>query len=338
MEARQDEFASDLRADVGRISTCPVCRGSLEWDEAKVRCGNSECQRQFRVLDGIPVLADEEASAISFNPDGRALNKSSSKSFALRHLPSLDLNVVPEATKKRLADEILALADRPVVLNVGGKHPTSITEEICARDDVVAIECDLAFRSRTRLFANPARIPLADGTVDAVLLDGLLEHVPQPELVVSEAWRVLKPDGIVYSDTPFMLQVHGGAFDYSRFSHQAHRWLFRQFDELDSGVSSGPGVALAYAIQYFLLCFAGGKSSRYAIKTFCRLTLFWLKYCDLLIARKPAARDAAHGLYFLGRKSPQPLTERELVDRYDGSVRTSIDHTNRQCGRVRVQR
>ncbi len=320
IEAGRGEFASNPRADVGQIATCPICRSGLEWKGSEVRCGNSECQRQFRVLGGIPVLADEEDSAVSFDPEGRSLNKSSSKSFALRHLPALDLNVVPEATKKRLADEILALRDRPIVLNVGGKHPTSITEDICARDDVIAIECDLAFRTRTRLFANPARIPLADVSVDAVLLDGLLEHVPQPDLVVGEAWRVLRPGGIVYSDTPFMLQVHGGAFDYSRFSHQAHRWLFRSFDELDSGVSSGPGVALAYSIQYFLLCFAIGRRSRYAIKTFCRLTLFWLKYFDLLIARKPAARDAAHGLYFLGRKSPKPLTERELVDRYDGSV------------------
>ena len=117
-----------------------------------------------------------------------------------------------------------------------------------------------------------------------------------------------------------MLPVHGGAFDYSRFSHQAQRWLFQQFDELDSGVSSGPGVAVAYAIQYFLLCFAIGKFSRYAIKTFCRLTLFWLKYLDLPIAGKPAARDAAHGLYLLDRKSTATLTEREVVDRYDGSV------------------
>lgn len=319
-EIPREEFAGALRTHVEGISTCPICQSGLDWSGDGIRCTNPNCRRQFRSVGGIPVLADEETSAVAFKTDKGGRSKSPSKTFALRHLPALDLNVVPEATKKRLIDEILALADRPTVLNVGGKHPTSITEKICARDDVVAIECDLAYRSRTRLFANPSRIPLADESVDAVLLDGLLEHVPQPDMVVSEAWRVLKPNGIVYSDTPFMLQVHGGAFDYSRFSHQAHRWLFRRFEELDSGVSSGPAVALAYAIQYFLLCFAVGKNSRYAIKTFCRLTLFWLKYFDKLIARRPAAKDAAHGLYFLGRKSMTLATERDLVERYDGRV------------------
>jgi SAM-dependent methyltransferase len=161
---------------------------------------------------------------------------------------------------------------------------------------------------------------LADETVDAVLLDAVLEHVPNPQDVVREAWRVLKPNGIVYSDTPFMVQVHGGPFDYMRFSLQAHRWMFRDFEELEAGVSSGPGVALSYAIQYFFLSFVSGKWSRYTVKTLTRLFFFWIKYFDLFLAKRPAARDAAHGLYFMGRKAPKPINERELVVRYDGEV------------------
>jgi SAM-dependent methyltransferase/uncharacterized protein YbaR (Trm112 family) len=299
---------------------CPGCRSDLLANGEDLACESPACGQRFRLGGTIPVLADEGSSPISFRPEGTAHNKSRAKGLALRYLPSLDLNVVPARVRERLIGEVLALADRPIVLNVGGKHPTSLTEQICEHEGIDAIECDLAHRKRTRIFANPASLPVADESVDAVLLDGLLEHVPSAQAVADEAWRVLKPNGIVYSDTPFMLQVHGGAFDYSRFSHQAHRWLFRNFDELESGVSSGPGVALSYAIQYFLLCFAGGSNSRYAIKTVTRLTLFWLKYFDLFLAERPAARDAAHGLYFLGRKAQRAATEQELVARYEGRV------------------
>jgi SAM-dependent methyltransferase len=313
-------LAHDLRDEIGAISICPLCAAGIDWGGETIACTNATCGRRFRLTGGIPVLADEDTSAIAFDPGRASANRSAAKSFALRYLPTLDLNVMPESARARLHEEVFALSPRPVILNVGGKHPTSMTEALCARPDVQAIECDLAHRARTRVFADPSRIPLADASVDAVLLDAVLEHVPDAHAVVREAWRVLRPGGIIYADTPFMLQVHGGAFDYARFSHQAQRWMFRDFVEIDSGVSQGPAVALGYAIQYFLLCFVSGRTARYAVKTFCRLAFFWIKYFDLLIARRPAARDAAHGMYFLGRKSNRSLTEREVVARYDGDV------------------
>ena len=312
--------AAPLPGYLDKIFVCPSCRGHLIAEGSDFSCADKNCGKQYRTVGHIPVLTDEAASAISFDSEGASLNKSHWKSLALRYLPSLDKNVVPTEVKAHLIREILALNEQPIVLNIGGKHPTSLTDQICELENVNAIECDLAYRARTGVFANPERIPLRDGSVDCVLLDALLEHVPNPQEVVNEAWRVLKPNGIIFSDTPFMVQVHGGAFDYMRFSHQAHRWLFRNFDELGSGVSSGPGVALAYAIQYFFLSFAAGQRSRYVIKTSCRLTLFWLKYFDRFLSTKPSALDAAHGLYFFGRRADTAITERELVERYDGSV------------------
>ena len=45
--------------------------------------------------------------------------------------------------------------------------------------------------------ADGMELPFADNSFDVVLLIALLEHVSQPERIVDETWRVLKPEGKV---------------------------------------------------------------------------------------------------------------------------------------------
>jgi 2-polyprenyl-6-hydroxyphenyl methylase / 3-demethylubiquinone-9 3-methyltransferase len=45
------------------------------------------------------------------------------------------------------------------------------------------------------------RLPFADGVADVVLAGEILEHVPDPERVVAEACRVLRPGGTLVLDT-----------------------------------------------------------------------------------------------------------------------------------------
>lgn len=64
--------------------------------------------------------------------------------------------------------------------------------------------------------------------------------------------RVLKPHGMLYAETPFMQQVHERAYDFTRFTANGHRWLFRRFEQIDAGVNrgSGAGPALAWSVRY----------------------------------------------------------------------------------------
>src|SRR5437773_10814883 len=100
-----------------------------------------------------------------------------------------------------------------------------------------------------------------------------------------------------------MQQVHGGAYDFTRFTLLGHRRLFRKFEEIDSGVGNGPGAALAWSWQYFLLSFATSRRTRSMVRAFVRLTAFWLKYVDVYLEHKPGTLDAATGYFFIGGKS-----------------------------------
>ena len=129
---------------------------------------------------------------------------------------------------------------------------------------------------------------------------------------------VLKEGGVVYVETPFMQQVHAGRYDFTRFTHLGHRRLFRRFEEIESGVVGGPAMALSWSIQYFLYSAVSSRQARRVVTVATRLLLFWLKYLDFYLNKKPGALDAASGYYFLGRRSNHTLSDRDLVKLYRG--------------------
>jgi len=88
---------------------------------------------------------------------------------------------------------------------------------------------------------------LASASVDGVLIQAVLEHVLDPAQVVGEIHRVLRPDGLVYAETPFLQQVHAGPNDFTRFTSSGHRYLFRAFAEIAAGPVAGPGASCSRA-------------------------------------------------------------------------------------------
>lgn len=179
------------------------------------------------------------------------------------------------------------------------------------------VESDVSFGPRTQIVIDAHRIPYCDESFDCVIAQAVLEHVVDPQRCVAEIHRVLRPSGLVYAETPFMQQVHGGPYDFTRFTRSGHRRLFRRFSELASGMTGGPGTALAWSYQYLLLAIFGyTERAQLLVKAAARLTGFWLKYLDYVAAPNPRAIDAASGVYFIGRKAEIAIDDRDLIAYY----------------------
>jgi len=313
---------SKLADDTARLLRCPACRGPLQQEKCQYRCADLGCAKVFPIVDGVPILVDETNTLFSLQDilNARHEGPSSWGQIRRRWVPSVAANWQAATRYRRFADLLLQRADHPRVLVVGGRIMGQGMEELAVRPQIELVESDVVFGPRTALLCDAHQLPFADGAFDGVIVQAVLEHVIDPQRCVSEVHRVLAENGLVYAETAFMQQVHEGRYDFCRFTHLGHRRLFRYFDEIDSGVACGPGMALAWSLRYFLLSFSRSRRVRRLLTAFASYASFWLKYLDRSLVSKGQASDAASACYFLGRKADRPLSDRELVALYRGAM------------------
>ncbi len=318
-----DEHPQKLSDALRAALRCPVCGAQLEPRPEGLACRSGNCQTKFPVADGVPILINEANSLFSFDDfaEKRATyfkHESKLGRLAKRLTPSLNRNVRSAANFAKLLELVRQYSKSPRVLVIGGGILGAGMDDFARASDLELVETDVSLAPRTQVVCDCHDLPFPDGWFDAVVAQAVLEHVVDPYRCVDEIHRVLNASGYVYVETPFMQQVHGGKYDFTRFTYLGHRRLLRRFEEVDAGVVGGPAIALAWAYRYFLLSLAPGTKTRNFMQVFARLTAFWLKYFDPLLLGRPGSLDAASAYYLLGRKSDRVLHDRDLIKLYRG--------------------
>jgi SAM-dependent methyltransferase len=315
-----------LTADTQELLHCPICSFNVEVQKDKFKCTN--CQAEFPIVDGIPIFINENNSVFSINDyldsGGTTLKpKSQLERLLVNLVPRIICNIKAKENFQHFAKLLLQKNKNPKVLIIGASVVGEGIECLLSDPEIELIESDVAFGPRISIIFDAHDIPFEDSSFDGVIIQAVLEHVVDPTRCVQEIYRVLQPNGLVYSETPFMQQVHLGKYDFTRYTHLGHRRLFRNFTEITSGAACGSGMALAWSYQYFLLSFVKSRLSRAIVKVFARITAFWLKYFDYYLINQPGSFDAASSYYFMGEKSEYVLSDRELLTLYKGTQSSS---------------
>jgi SAM-dependent methyltransferase len=302
---------------------CPRCRGMLAEERGSFRCTSAACELSIRgtfpLVEGLPALIDFDRSIVR-SEDLHSEGRSRERRWSIDSLPAplrswwKPANRVAEANIEKLLS--LLPSHAPLVLVVGGGAVGNGVDALYTDPDVGVVGFDIRGSSATQFIADAHQIPLASASVDAVVVQAVLEHVLDPGAVVGEIHRVLRAGGLVYAETPFLQQVHAGPYDFVRYTSSGHRYLFRWFEEIAAGPVAGPGSQLLWSLDHTT---RGLLRSELAGKLM-RAPLFWLRYLDRLV---PTAfgMDSASAYYFLGRRADSELQPREVVEYYRGAQR-----------------
>lgn len=298
---------------------CPECRnGGLICKDGELLCEG--CSSRFPLAGNRPILIRNDN--VLFSIDGYRMavpdNKTGPSGLA-RFVPSPSVNLASNRVLNKLRTMLDANGTCNILVVGGGRQRIWLNPLLCASVAHRVVYSDIDSGANVDLFCDGHELPFIDGTFDAVVTTAVLEHVLYPDQVAAEIGRVLKTGGLLYSELPFIQQVHEGAYDFTRFTLSGHRRLFNHFYEIEAGLVAGPATALVWAIENLALAFVSRPSLRVLAKVGVRLVFGWVKYLDYLLVNRPEAMDGASCTYFMGAKAEVRIPDSEIIARYVGA-------------------
>ena len=88
--------------------------------------------------------------------------------------------------------------------------------------------CDIQTSIPGAFLCDLTSIPKPELTYDSILCNAVLEHVPDPEGVMAEFYRLLVADGYVVIAVPFLQPFHPTPYDFRRFTRSGIEQLAKK--------------------------------------------------------------------------------------------------------------
>ena len=278
-------------------------------------CPHSNFDTGFRLVDDVPIIISDRVCDTVCDPEKVTSYVQRSSSWISSILRSL--TGTSSATREnvdKFRRHLNLQNGTAQILVIGAGECGSGTEALWS-DPLIKIEGVDIYRSETvDVVCDAHYLPFPNETFDGVWIQAVLEHVVEPRVVVAEIHRVLKKSGLIYAETPFMQQVHEGAFDFTRFTVLGHRYLFRDFELIDMGGNKGAETALAWSFRYFIWALTRSRLIARLVGIGMQILL---RPFAMLLSPK-SLYDSSSGVYFLGRKSTTRISHRELTKLYEG--------------------
>jgi SAM-dependent methyltransferase len=312
---------------INNILICPKCGYNLveiNTNKLFLKCSNTNCIsniRFYNFFNDKPILIDENESVIEVK---QIISSESSnlvkrpKYFKFRKLLQNIIHGSSIKTKKNLEliTSLITHSEDSRILIIGGGTIGAGLDIFYEKYSKNITSFDVYYSKNIDFIADAHSIPIKSNTFDLVIIQAVLEHVLIPTKVVAEIQRVLKVGGLVYAETPFLQNVHEGAYDFTRFTVLGHDSLFSNYIKLKSGFIGGVGTSFLWSLEFL---FASIFRSR-LIGKIVRLSFFYLRFIDRVTTTKWNI-DSACGSYFIGKKTNDKpyIHQLDLIKEYKGA-------------------
>ena len=282
----------------------------------KKNCIHNNTSHGFKIINSIPIIISEfNTDTIFHNRTFESYLKRTSTRF--KKIKNIFIGKSEITTKNcaKFINNLFKLSRYPKVLVIGGAEKGSGTEKLWNNKKLELHSIDVYASENVDVICDAHYLPFKNNYYDGVWIQAVLEHVVEPDKVVEEIYRVLKINGLVYSETPFMQQVHEGAYDFHRFTILGHRYLFKKFKLIEIGGNGGTEIVFAWSIKYLFWSIFRNKK----ISTILGILITLLVKPLKLITSKKSLYDGSSGVFFLGKKTIEHrLFHKDLIKLYKG--------------------
>lgn len=112
-------------------------------------------------------------------------------------------------------------------------------------------------------------LPIESAVADTVISLSVMEHLCEPQMMLNEAFRILKPGGAMVLQVPWQWWIHEAPYDYFRYTPYGLEYMFEKAGFVDVAVAPQSGFFTMWLLKfnYFTLRFIRGPQLlRWAIK------------------------------------------------------------------------
>lgn len=108
--------------------------------------------------------------------------------------------------------------------------------------------------SQIDVYYDGITIPFPDDHFDSILCSEVLEHIFEPDLILPELFRTLKPGGKILITVPFCWNEHEIPYDFARYSSFGIRHLLEKhfFNIIHMGKAGNFGAVLFQMLALYI--------------------------------------------------------------------------------------
>jgi len=179
---------------------CPECMGTFNIEQNKLSCNN--CSNVIPVVDGIPRFEKnitkpliEFDETLYHDPTKWSKWRKLNVDFILEHLDKLPCESFG--------------------LDLGaGRRPFS---QKLSRLVILSVD-QVPYNGINLITDIDSKLPINNNVFDFIVLSNLLNHIKNPIDMLSECYRILKPNGILIGVTPFIKKIQNSPSDFYRYT------------------------------------------------------------------------------------------------------------------------
>ncbi len=123
-------------------------------------------------------------------------------------------------------------------------------------------------------------LPIPSEDADSIVCFQTLEHLCEPQQLLNEAYRILKPNGSILLTVPFFWSLHEEPYDYFRYTKYGLQYMFEKAGFKDISITPDTGFWVTHALRF------NYQSYRYTTKlgNWLRLFLTPIWFVNQLVA------------------------------------------------------